>query len=116
MTQWKKDWRNTTAIGSVGPPGKLDGFEHERRALSADREKENTTPRKKPEHRYLTTAEAGQFLRRSPRSLERDRLVGTGPRFMKAGPGKRARVFYRKEDLEAWLESFSYTSTSEYGR
>jgi len=42
------------------------------------------------------------------------RVDGTGPRFLKAGPGLRARVLYRQSDLEVWLESFSYGSTSEY--
>ena len=63
----------------------------------------------------LTTNEAAQLLRLSGRTLERMRVDGTGPRFNKLGPGLRSRVVYRKTDLIAWLESFGYGSTSEYG-
>ena len=63
----------------------------------------------------LTTDEAATRLRLSPRTLERLRVSGEGPRYVKAGPGKRARVFYRQGDLDAWLARFSYGSTSEYG-
>jgi hypothetical protein len=65
-------------------------------------------------HALLTTAEAAHLLRLSDRTLERFRVEGTGPRYVKAGPGKRARVLYRKEDLEAWLDGFRFKSTSEY--
>ena len=62
----------------------------------------------------LTTAEAAGRLRLSPRTLERLRVSGEGPRYMKAGPGRRARVFYLGSDLEAWLAQFRFGSTSEY--
>ena len=69
----------------------------------------------KPEHTFLTTNEAAHFLRLSGRTLERFRVEGTGPRYTKAGPGVRARVLYRRSDLEDWLKSFEYESTSQYG-
>ena len=62
----------------------------------------------------MMTAEAAHYLRLSARTLERMRVDGTGPRFMKAGPGLRARVLYRLDDLRGRLESFTYGSTSEY--
>ncbi|MEL6227066.1 MAG: helix-turn-helix domain-containing protein [Pseudomonadota bacterium] len=68
-----------------------------------------------PLPKYLTTAEAAHYVRLSARSLERYRVDGTGPRYLKAGPGKRARVFYRPADLDAWLEDRTLLSTSEYG-
>ncbi len=68
----------------------------------------------RPQHAYLMTEEAAQFLRLSPRTLERFRVEGTGPRYTKAGPGKRARVLYKHEDLVAWLESFECQSTAEH--
>ncbi|MFT5176638.1 MAG: hypothetical protein ACI8W7_004834 [Gammaproteobacteria bacterium] len=68
----------------------------------------------KSEHTFLTTGEAAHFLRLSPRTLERFRVDGTGPRYTKAGPGLRARVLYKREDLVAWLEEFQFGSTSEY--
>lgn len=64
---------------------------------------------------YLTTAEAADVVRLSPRTLERLRVQGTGPRYIKAGPGKRAKVLYRVADLQEWLEATTYHSTSEYG-
>jgi hypothetical protein len=72
-------------------------------------------PHQKPDRKLLTTPEAAEFLRLSPRTLERFRVEGTGPRYTKAGPGKRARVLYRRDDLEAWLDGFEYGSTAEYG-
>lgn len=63
---------------------------------------------------YLTTVEAADFVRLSPRTLERLRVQGTGPRFIKAGKGKRARVLYRAADLQDWLNATVYQSTSEY--
>ena len=62
----------------------------------------------------LTTAEAAHVLRLSPRTLERFRVEGTGPSYLKAGPGKRARVLYRLDDLQAWLNQSRFSSTSDY--
>lgn len=63
---------------------------------------------------YLTTAEAADFVRLSPRTMERLRVQGTGPRYIKAGRGKRAKVLYRVADLQEWLEATTFQSTSEY--
>ena len=73
-------------------------------------------PASRQQTAYLTNDEAAERLRVSPRTLERMRIDGTGPRFFKAGPGKRSRVLYREEDLEAWLNQFSYQAVSEYGQ
>jgi hypothetical protein len=59
--------------------------------------------------RLLTQAEAAQELRLSERTLERMRLQGDGPKFVKAN----RRVLYRAEDLESWVVSRLATSTSE---
>jgi Helix-turn-helix domain len=63
---------------------------------------------------YLTTVEAADFVRLSPRTLERLRVQGTGPRYIKAGRGKRAKVLYRIADLQEWLEATTFQSTSDY--
>lgn len=63
---------------------------------------------------YLNSQEAADILRISIRTLERMRVEGSGPRYLKAGNGTRARVLYRQADVEQWLESKSYQSTSEY--
>ena len=63
---------------------------------------------------YLTTSEAGGLLRLSPRTLERMRVSGNGPAYLKVGPGKRAKVLYKSSDVLSWLTSFSFQSTSQY--
>ena len=62
--------------------------------------------------RYLNNDEAATFLRLSPRTLEKQRVIGGGPRFRKFG----RRVLYALEDLEAWANAraFDMTSDPEY--
>ena len=57
---------------------------------------------------YLTQPEAAKILRVSTRSLERWRLAGTGPKYIRAG-----RILYSRAALEAWLADRTFTSTSE---
>jgi hypothetical protein len=64
----------------------------------------------------LTTVEAAEYLRLSPRTLEDMRITGNGPRYFKLGPGKRSKVVYKLEDLETWISRYGYSSTSEYPR
>lgn len=59
--------------------------------------------------RYLTNSEAAAFLRLSPRTLEKLRVLGGGPRFRKFG----RRVLYAVADLEAWADDHSYGMTSD---
>lgn len=63
----------------------------------------------------MTSPEAAEYLRLSVRTLEGMRVDGTGPRYYKVGPGRRAKVVYRVADLELWLKQFQFGSTSEYG-
>lgn len=65
---------------------------------------------------YWDTRQAAAFLQLSPRTLERMRVEGCGPRFLKAGRGLRAKALYRPDDVQAWIEEISYGSTSEYER
>ena len=62
----------------------------------------------------LTTRDAAERLGLSPKTLERFRSEGGGPAYLKAGPGKRARVRYRLADLEAWLDANRFTSTAAH--
>lgn len=62
----------------------------------------------------LNTAQAGQFIGLSGRTLERLRLTGTGPKFYRLGSGKRSRIRYYKSDLSAWVRKYAHYSTSEY--
>jgi excisionase family DNA binding protein len=57
----------------------------------------------------LTQQEAAEATRLSPRTLERHRLAGTGPKFVRLG----RRVLYRREDVEAWIASNICRSNSE---
>lgn len=59
--------------------------------------------------RFLNTAEAGAYLKLSPRWLEKLRVIGGGPRFRKLG----RRVVYTVNDLEDWADARSCTSTSD---
>ena len=58
---------------------------------------------------YLTQREVAAHLRLSERTLERHRVAGTGPVFVKLG----RRVVYRREDIERWTEARTHQSTSE---
>ena len=57
----------------------------------------------------LTQREAAAVLCLSERTLERLRVAGTGPRYVKLG----RRVAYREADLEAWIAARVVGSTSE---
>ena len=59
--------------------------------------------------RYLTNDEAADYLRLSPRTLEKQRVIGGGPRFRKFG----RRVMYAISDLEAWADARSFEMTSD---
>ena len=82
----------------------------------------STTERQRREHAasapardeprvLLTTDEAAAYLRLSPRTLERYRVTGEGPDYMKLG----RRVFYEKRALDDWLELRRRRSTSDPG-
>jgi hypothetical protein len=58
---------------------------------------------------YLNCDEAGAHLKLSPRTLEKMRTIGGGPRFRKLG----RRVMYSLHDLEAWADSRACESTSD---
>ena len=51
------------------------------------------------------------FLNISIRTLERWRVEGVGPAYVKAG----RRVLYRREDVESWLAEGTRHSTSDDG-
>ena len=57
----------------------------------------------------LNQREAADFLRLSPRTLERLRVVSGGPLFARLG----RRVVYRLSDLENWIAERVVGSTSE---
>jgi len=57
----------------------------------------------------LTASEAASLLGLATSTLAKLRLSGNGPVYCKLG----RRVVYRREDLEAWLESHVARNTSD---
>lgn len=58
---------------------------------------------------FMDTVEAAGFLKISPRTLEKQRVIGGGPRFRKFG----SRVLYALADLQAWADERTFANTSE---
>ena len=63
----------------------------------------------KPTTNFLRNNQAAAFLNLSPRTLEKQRVLGNGPRFRKFG----RRVLYALSDLEAWADERRCESTSD---
>ncbi len=59
-------------------------------------------------HDHLIETEAARFLRLSPRTLQRHRVAGTGPVFVRLG----RRVVYRRTDLLDWVDANRHASTA----
>jgi excisionase family DNA binding protein len=59
---------------------------------------------------FLTNSEAAEFLRLSPRTLEKHRVVGGGPPFRKFG----RRILYARTDLQKWAEDRKFDNTSQF--
>jgi len=57
----------------------------------------------------LTQSECAELLRLSERTLERLRVSGSGPKFLRI----RHSVRYRPADVEAWLAARVVASTSQ---
>ena len=62
---------------------------------------------------WLTPPEAARRLRLKAKTLQEYRVTGGGPKFYKLGPGRNARVVYRRAELDTWVEGFARQSTSE---
>jgi Helix-turn-helix domain len=58
---------------------------------------------------FLNNDAAARFLNLSPRTLEKHRVIGDGPRFRKLG----RRIVYALADLEAWADARTCESTSD---
>lgn len=58
----------------------------------------------------LNTTEAATYLRMSPSWLNKTRLNGTGPVYMKTG----GRVQYETSDLDDWLRSSRRTAVYDF--
>ncbi len=63
------------------------------------------------ENSYLRPSEAASFLRLSTSTINKLRIAGAGPSFLKPGP---KLILYKRDDLVAWVENGRRNSTSEY--
>jgi Helix-turn-helix domain len=62
--------------------------------------------------RFLTQQQLSELLHVSERTLERWRVEGHGPKFVRVG----RRPLYRLADIGAWAEGQTFGSTSEAKR
>ena len=60
---------------------------------------------------FLTPAEAAGYLKCSKSFLDKARVYGGGPNFIRLGARK---ITYRRSALDAWADARSYASTSQY--
>jgi excisionase family DNA binding protein len=63
------------------------------------------------DERFLTTPEAASYLRVSKSYLDKLRVYGGGPKFLRFG---KRKILYRKSDLDLWAAERRFGSTSEY--
>jgi len=68
-----------------------------------------TAAEEKRPARYLINEEAAAHVRLSPRTLEKMRVQGGGPRFRKLG----RRVVYLLDDLDSWTDARACAMTSD---
>lgn len=67
--------------------------------------------RNEPSERFLTPHEAATYLRVSKSYLDKLRVYGGGPEFMRLG---KRKILYAIADLKSWAASRRHRSTSEY--
>jgi excisionase family DNA binding protein len=59
----------------------------------------------------LTPEEAAAYLRVSKSYLDKLRVYGGGPKFLRLG---KRKILYRKQNLAVWAAERTFASTSEY--
>ncbi len=62
-----------------------------------------------PRPQFLNTRQASDYLGLKPNTLAKMRVYGNGPKYRKHG----FRVLYSLDELSAWSEASSRSSTSE---
>jgi excisionase family DNA binding protein len=77
---------------------------------SQDRYLTAAQPVSKQTEEFLTPKQAAAFLRVSKSYLDKLRVYGGGPRFLRFG----RKILYRKSELNVWAEQRCFSSTSEY--
>lgn len=61
---------------------------------------------------FISTEKLAEITGRSPRTVEKDRLIGSGPPFYKFG----RRVLYRLDEVLDWTSSCRRRSTADPGQ
>lgn len=59
---------------------------------------------------FLTPKQAADYLRVSKSYLDKLRVYGGGPKFLRFG----RKILYRKAELNRWAAERSFSSTSQY--
>ena len=77
---------------------------HPRSPIESEKQERLNSP-------YLTVEQAADYLRASKNYLDKLRVSGMGPLFVRLG---RRKVLYRTSDLDKWVEERIYASTSQY--
>jgi excisionase family DNA binding protein len=77
---------------------------------SRDRSLTPAQPVSKQTEEFLTPKQAAAFLRVSKSYLDKLRVYGGGPKFLRFG----RKILYRRSELDLWAEQRSFSSTSEY--
>jgi excisionase family DNA binding protein len=67
-------------------------------------------PQASQEQEFLTPKQAAAYLRVSKSYLDKLRVYGGGPKFLRFG----RKILYRRSDLDRWVEQRCFGSTSEY--
>lgn len=65
--------------------------------------------------KLLSTPQAAEYLGLKPNYLEKLRISGGGPAFVKITGGPAGMIRYTREDLDAWVAASRRRSTSDTG-
>ena len=68
------------------------------------------TPVNSPRDPLMTVKETAAYLCVSKSFLDKARLTGDGPAFIRIG----RKILYRKSVVDAWLQQRQFASTSQY--
>lgn len=64
---------------------------------------------------FMSTPDAAKYLCVSSKVMEKWRVTGDGPPFMRLGGKIRGRIVYKIADLDSWANDRRRTSTSDPG-
>jgi excisionase family DNA binding protein len=79
--------------------------------MNNPRESDSAKAKPAPVAVLLTVAEAAKYLRVSKSFLDKSRVSGGGPEFIRIG---KRKILYRTSALDFWANARRYSSTSEY--